>query len=91
MAQAIRSYYRRWAIYGVIFSFMPFMRIDIAAHLGGLAGGFLVGFVAGLPGLPGSPRERIVQALAGIALAITLYCFWQEFRFFQAFQSQLSG
>jgi rhomboid protease GluP len=83
MAQAIRSYYRRWAIYGIIFSFMPFMRIDIAAHLGGLAGGFLVGFIAGLPSLPNSPRERAVQVLAGIALAITLYCFFQEFRFFQ--------
>jgi rhomboid protease GluP len=90
MAQAIRAYYRRWAIYGIIFSFMPFMRIDIAAHLGGLAGGFLVGYAAGLPELPNTPRERIVRAIAGITLAITLYCFFQELRFFQLFQSRLS-
>ncbi|HXE13153.1 MAG TPA: rhomboid family intramembrane serine protease [Bryobacteraceae bacterium] len=91
MAQAIRHYYRRWAIYGLIFSFMPFMRIDIAAHLGGLAGGFVLGYIMGLPGLPSTPRERTVQTLAGLAVALTLYCFFQEFRFFAAIQSRLAG
>ncbi len=90
MSQAIRSYYMRWAIYGLIFSFMPFMHIDIAAHIGGLAGGFIGGYVAGLPGLPGSPRERVMQTLAGVAIALTVYCFLQEFRFFIAIQSRLS-
>lgn len=87
LAQAIRSYYRRWAIYGLIFSFMPFMHIDIAAHVGGLVGGFIAGYVLGLPTMAGSKHERIVQAIAGIALAITLYAFFQDLRFFQAVQS----
>ena len=56
LARAIRSYYRRWAIYGIIFSFMPFMHIDIAAHIGGLIGGFAVGYLTGLPGLANSGR-----------------------------------
>lgn len=90
MSHAVRSYYRRWAIYGLIFSFMPGLHIDIAAHLGGLAGGFIGGYLAGLPGLPGSPRERVVQTLAGLAIVLTLYCFLQEFRFFLAIQSRLS-
>ena len=91
LAQAIRSYYRRWAIYGLIFSFMPFMHIDIAAHVGGLAGGFLAGYVLGLPTPPGSRHERIVQVVAGIALAITIYAFVQDVRFFHAVQSGSIG
>jgi rhomboid protease GluP len=90
MSHAIRSYYRRWAIYGLIFSFMPFMHIDIAAHVGGLAGGFVAGYLAGLPGLAASPRERVVQTLAAAAILITLFCFFEEFRFFIAIQSRLS-
>jgi rhomboid protease GluP len=91
LAQAIRSYYRRWAIYGLIFSFMPFMHIDIAAHVGGLVGGFVAGYVLGLPALPGTRHERIVQVVAGIALAITAYAFLQDLRFFRAVQSGSLG
>jgi rhomboid protease GluP len=89
MAQAIRSYYRRWAIYGIIFSFMPFMRIDVAAHLGGLAGGFIVGYLAGLPTAPKSTRERVCQAIAGVSLLAVVYCFLQDFRFYQAIQASM--
>ena len=91
MAQAVRNYYRRWAIYGLIFSFMPFMHIDIAAHLGGLAGGFLVAYFVGLPELPHSPRERLMQGLAAVALAITLYSFVADIRFLTAIQNHLAN
>lgn len=88
LARAIRSYYRRWALYGIIFSFMPFMHIDIAAHVGGLIGGFAVGFIAGLPGLANSPRERLWQGVAIACVLITALCFFQEFRFFNIALSQ---
>ncbi len=91
MAQAVRHYYRRWAIYGLIFSFMPFMHIDIAAHIGGLAGGFLAAYFVGLPERPNSPRERFMQALAGIALIFTLYSFVADIRFLAAVQNQLAS
>ena len=78
LAQAIRSYYRRWAIYGLIFSFAPFLNIDIAAHIGGLVGGFALGLIAGLPGAPKSPREMLWKILAGLALLITIYSFTRE-------------
>ena len=88
LARAIRSYYRRWAIYGIIFSFMPFMHIDIAAHIGGLIGGFVVGYLTGLPGLANSGRERLWQTCAIICVAGTAYCFLKEFQFFRIALSQ---
>jgi rhomboid protease GluP len=90
MAQAIRSYYRRWAIYGIIFSFMPFMHIDIAAHLGGLAGGFAVGYLVGLPGLANSPKERIIQGVAAVTVLITVLAFVLDFRFLALSVQQIS-
>jgi rhomboid protease GluP len=78
MAQMIRAYYRRWAIYALVFSFLP--GIDLAAHLGGLAGGFLFGLVAGLPGHPQSARERFWQIAAAVAVGITAFSFFLDFR-----------
>jgi rhomboid protease GluP len=88
MAQAVRAYYSRWAIYALVFSFLP--GIDIAAHIGGFVGGFLIGLLGGLPGLPNTPRETIWKVLAGLAIALTLYAFWQDYRFFSVFTRQVS-
>jgi rhomboid protease GluP len=82
MALMIRSYYKRWAIYGIIFSFIPGMRIDFTAHLGGLAGGFLLGLIMGLPKLPNSPVERLWRIVAIAVVALTVYAFVQDFRMF---------
>jgi rhomboid protease GluP len=82
MAQAVRAHYGQWVILGLVMSFMPY--VSLSAHVGGLAGGFLVGLVGGLPGLPNTSREVTWRILAGIALAITVYAFWQDYRSFQA-------
>jgi rhomboid protease GluP len=89
LARAVRSYYQRWAIYGLIFSLAPFFRVDIAAHIGGLIGGFLIGWLGGLPGVPGSPRETLWKVLAGIAIAVTLYAFLQDYFSYRALLRQL--
>jgi rhomboid protease GluP len=89
LARAVRSYYQRWAIYGLIFSLAPFFRVDIAAHIGGLIGGFLIGWLGGLPSVPGSPRETLWKVLAGIAVAVTLYAFLQDYFSFRALLRQL--
>ncbi len=89
MAQAVRTYYGRWAVYALVFSFLP--GIDIAAHVGGFAGGFLIGLIGGLPSLPNTPREKVWKVLAGLAIAITLYAFWQDYRFFYVFTKQISN
>jgi rhomboid protease GluP len=89
LARAVRSYYQRWAIYGLIFSLAPFFRVDLAAHIGGLIGGFLIGWLGGLPGVPGSPRETLWKVLAGVAIAITLYAFLQDYFSYRALLRQL--
>ena len=45
---AIRKFFTRWAIYGLVLS-LDSPATDIAAHAGGLAGGFIVGLMAGMP------------------------------------------
>jgi rhomboid protease GluP len=75
-AAMIKQMYIRWAIYGLLFGLLP-LRIDNAAHLGGLATGFLVAWVAGTPKLLDThPVERfwkvatvVLVGLAGVAFA----------------------
>jgi rhomboid protease GluP len=73
---AIRSFYVRWAIYGLVLSLIP--GTDWAAHIGGLVGGFLIGLVTGTPGLSAT-TERIWQIAAAITLAITGLAFFDMF------------
>jgi len=77
---AIRSVYMRWAMYGLLLSFIP--GIDIAAHIGGLAGGFGVAYLAGTPRLIDSMRERFWQIAAYGCIAITAYSFLQWYLWF---------
>lgn len=70
---AVRSVYMRWAIYGLVLSVLP--GTDWAAHLGGLAGGFLAGLVTGTPGISAA-IERAWQLAAGVAVAITALAFY---------------
>src|SRR5580704_12612971 len=71
---ALRSFYMRWAIYGLVLSLIP--GTDYAAHIGGLVGGFAVGFVGGTPGYS-AIVERAWQIAAGIALAVTGVAFFE--------------
>jgi rhomboid protease GluP len=73
MGAAIRSTYMRWAIYILIFSFLP--GVDMAAHIGGGIAGFGVAYLAGTPRYEGSPVERLWQAGALICLGLTGVCF----------------
>jgi rhomboid protease GluP len=74
----IRRFYTRWVIYILIFGLLPFFAVDNAAHLGGLAGGFIVGYIAGTP-RNSQPVERFWQIVAGIALALTAFSFFKMF------------
>jgi rhomboid protease GluP len=82
----IRKFYMRWVIYLLIFGLL-FPQTDNAAHLGGLAGGFAVGYVAGTPGFSQSV-ERLWQILAGIALALTAFSFVKMFLALVAMRTQ---
>lgn len=83
LTQAVRAHYGQWLILGLVLSLVP--GVDLAAHIGGFIGGFVVGVVAGLPGLPGTPREIAWRALAGAALVITISAFVQDFFSFHLF------
>lgn len=89
LAQAVRAHYGQWLLFGLVLSILP--GVDMAAHVGGFAGGFLVGVVAGLPGLPNTPRESLWKILAAVAVAITLYAFWQDFLSYHALIRQLNS
>ena len=75
---ALRSFYTRWVIYILLMGLIPFFATDNAAHIGGLAGGFVVGYVAGTPGRS-QIVERIWQTMAGLSVAITAFCFFKMF------------
>ena len=74
----VRSVYTRWAVYGLLMGLLPFFAIDNAAHLGGLAGGFGIAYVADRPGYSNAV-ERFWQVAAAICLAITAFSFAQVF------------
>lgn len=82
LAHLIRGHYMQYLIFSLVLSFFP--GIDIYAHIGGAAGGFLIGLVAGLPGLPRSPRETVWTVIAGVILAVTAYAFLQDWIFLRA-------
>jgi rhomboid protease GluP len=73
----IRRFYVRWVIYLLAFGLL-FPATDNAAHIGGLAGGFIVGYVAGTPGHSQSV-ERAWQIVAGIGVALTALSFFKMF------------
>jgi len=77
MGAAIRGMYIRWAIYGLLFSLIP--GIDMAAHIGGIIAGFGIGYLAGVPGLEGSARERIWRVAAWLCILITVVSFLEMY------------
>src|SRR6185437_2596344 len=89
LTHAVRAHYGQWLIIGLVLSFVP--GVDLAAHIGGFIGGFAVGLVAGLPGLPNTPRELLWKTLAGIAIAITAYAFLRDFISYEALMRQLGN
>jgi rhomboid protease GluP len=74
MGRAVRDFYVRWVVYILAIGFIGGFGTDNWAHIGGLAGGFVIGYVAGTPGAR-SDREQIWKGLAVGAVAITAYSF----------------
>jgi rhomboid protease GluP len=81
MGSAVRGLYIRWAIYGLLMGLLPFFAIDNAAHLGGLAGGFITGYLTGQPRAR-RERETFWAVAAGLCLAFTAYAFLEMFLWF---------
>ncbi len=47
LGSMVKSLYMRWVIYGLVLSFLP--GVDFWAHVGGLGGGFVAGWLASTP------------------------------------------
>jgi rhomboid protease GluP len=73
MAGAIRGQYIQWMIMILAFGFLV-QGVDNAAHIGGLAGGFAVAYIAGPPSYS-EGKETLWKILALTALGTTAYAF----------------
>lgn len=82
LSQAVRQHYGQWLVFGLVMSLGG--GISMTAHIGGLAGGFLVGMVAGRPALPDSPRETFWKVMALLALLIVTAAWAREFQLLHA-------
>jgi len=70
-----------WAMFGVVYLFLP-MNIDNYAHFGGLLGGFAVAYLAGTPRLVESWTGRLWQFCAWACIAITAASFLNMYLWF---------
>jgi rhomboid protease GluP len=88
MAGAVRAHYIRWAVYMLLFGLLPGLRVDTAAHVGGLAAGFGVAYLAGVQRLETLLRERIWRWAMYVVLLLTGYCFLRMYFFFERAAAQ---
>jgi rhomboid protease GluP len=82
MGSALRAHYTQWAIWGVVMGLLPGFRVDNAAHLGGLAAGFLMGYISGTPRLVDTWSEKFWRIAAACCLVVTAAAFVQMILFF---------
>jgi rhomboid protease GluP len=84
VGRAIRNFYSRWVVYILIFGLIPGFAVDNWAHLGGLAAGFVFGYIAGIPVRSTYGREVFWRSIAGICIALTAYSFFLMYVHFPA-------
>jgi rhomboid protease GluP len=81
-AGANRGMYIRWAVYMIILGLLPGLHIDNGAHIGGLAAGFGVAWLAGTPRIETAWSERLWRAAAAACVLITALCFLKMYLWF---------
>ena len=82
VGRMIRGTYIRWALYGLAYGLIPMFHVDNAAHIGGLASGFVLGYVADIPAHSTYPKERFWQIAAGLCILVTLVSFYEVYTHF---------
>jgi rhomboid protease GluP len=86
MGAEIKSQAIRWAMYGLMMSFLPFFQMDNGAHIGGLVTGLAVTWLAGFPSLFMNWRERLWQVIGSICLILTGVSFLRWYWWFSGMQ-----
>jgi hypothetical protein len=69
-------------VYGLLFGLLPFFQIDNYAHIGGLAAGFALGYVAGLPRISFGITEKLWRVVAGVCILLTIWSFIDMYLWF---------
>ena len=82
VGRAIRDFYAKWVLYVLAIGFIGGFGMDNWAHLGGAAGGFVLGYIAGTPVRSSYTKEAFWRAAGALCVVITLYCFWMMYRSF---------
>lgn len=82
LGSAIRSHYVRWTVYMLIFGLLPGIRVDNAAHIGGLVAGFGLAYASDLPGFDRGLREKLWRGAAYVCVLLTGFSFLRMFIWF---------
>jgi len=75
MGRAIRNFYGRWVVYILVLGFIPGFSVDNWAHIGGLAAGFAVGYLAETPVRAAAAKEGLWRALGAVCVLLTVVSF----------------
>jgi rhomboid protease GluP len=82
IGRAIRKTYGRYVIYIIAFGLIPGFAVDNWAHIGGLAAGFAIGYVAGTPVHSSPAREGMWRVLGTVCVLLTVWSFFLVYRNF---------
>jgi len=81
-ASYLRGMYTRYAVWVLAIGLLPGLRIDNAAHIGGFAVGFGVGYLAHTQRGSTRTAERTWGVLAILCICLTLYAFLRWYLWF---------
>jgi rhomboid protease GluP len=87
---AMQSQYLMWAALNFVIGIFGGFAIDNAAHLGGIAGGFAVAYVAGTPRYSGK-SELVWKAAMIASVGVTVIAFGLWFRWLMANMDAIAG
>ena len=81
LGSAMKTQYTQWVIFMLVIGLLPGLNVDMAAHIGGLAGGFALAWIMDTPGAAPRWTDTLWRAGAAISLALTLVSFALMLRF----------
>lgn len=82
LGEEVKQFYIRWAVYGLVLGLLPFFATDNAAHIGGLIGGFGLGYIADLPSAFDNAKEKFWRVASYCSLLLVGVAFIQWFLWF---------
>jgi len=77
LGRTVKALYMRWIVYLLVMSFIP--GVDFRAHIGGLSGGFIAGWLASTPTARMMWKEPLLRGLAVLSVVLTALAFVMMF------------